>query len=228
MNENKMPLVLIVEDDQLLSLGNCRALEPEGYEVLTAYTLAQAREQLSCSDPDVILLDVKLPDGSGFDFCREIRETTGAYIIFLTSVTEPSGELEGLRAGGNDYLRKPYGIEFLRERVKNAVRHRRDIPTKTLIKGNLTSDIVASQAFVDGTDLLLKPKEFALLRLLMQNENQTLSAEYLYEQAWKAPIGGDDRTLRKHISELRNKMNGENCEYTVSAVYGKGYCFEKR
>ena len=228
MNENKTPLVLIVEDDKLLSLGNRRALETEGYEVSMAFTLAQARELLSRSDPDVILLDVKLPDGSGFDFCREIRETSGAYIIILTSVTESSGELEGLLAGGDDYLRKPYGIELLRERVKNAVRHRREVPARTLIKGNLTLDIVASQAFVDGSDLLLKPKEFALLRILMQNEHQTLSAEYLYEQAWKAPMSGDDRTLRKHISELRNKMNGENCVYTVSAVYSKGYCFEKR
>ena len=228
MNDNKTPLVLIVEDDKLLSLGNRRALETEGYEVFTALTLAQARELLSRFDMDVILLDVKLPDGSGFDFCREICESSGAYIIFLTSVTESSGELEGLLAGGDDYLRKPYGIELLRECVKNAVRRRRDVPVRTLIKGNLTLDIVASLAFVDGADLLLKPKEFALLRLLMQNENQTISAEYLYGQAWKAPVSGDDRTLRKHISELRKKMNDENCDYTVSAVYGKGYCFKKR
>ena len=228
MNENKAPLVLIVEDDKLLSLGNRRALETEGYKVFTALTLAQARELLSRFDLDVILLDVKLPDGSGFDFCREIRESSGAYIIFLTSVTESSGELEGLLAGGNDYLRKPYGIALLRERVKNAVRHRRDASAERLFKGNLTLDIVASQALVDGADLLLKPKEFALLRLFMQNENRTLSAGHLYEQAWKAPMSGDDRTLRKHISELRNKMSDEDCDYTIRAVYGRGYCFEKR
>ena len=228
MNENKPPLVLIVEDDQLLCLGNRRALETAGNEVLEAFTLAQARDLLSRTDPDVILLDVKMPDGNGFDFCREIRETSGSYIIFLTSVTESAGELEGLLAGGDDYLRKPYGIELLRERVKNATKHRRYVPVRTLVKGNISLDIVASQAFVNGLDLLLKPKEFALLSLFMQHENQTLSPEYLYEQVWKTPMGGDNRTLRKHISELRNKMNEKNCGYAISAIYGKGYNFEKQ
>lgn len=120
MNETSKPLVLIVEDDKSLNLINRRALESEGYAVQSAYALAEARETLSRLDPDVILLDIKLPDGSGIDLCREIREKTGAQIIFLTSVTEAGFELEAFRAGGNDYIRKPYGIDLLRERVKQA------------------------------------------------------------------------------------------------------------
>ena len=114
-------------------------------------------------------------------------------------------------------------------RIASVMRRRSmdKIPVKVISIGNLTLDILAAQAFVNGVDLLLKPKEFALLRLLAQNENATMSAETLYEEVWKSSMAGDDRTLRKHMSELRNKLNEKSCSHTVTAIYGKGYCFEK-
>ncbi|WP_461248896.1 response regulator transcription factor, partial [Treponema sp. R6D11] len=128
---------------------NRRALESEGYEVTTASTLKEARFLIEDGDPDVIILDIKMPDGSGIDFCREIRERSAASIIFLTSVTESSGELEGLVAGGDDYLRKPYGIELLRSRVKKALQHERKVP-HSIMRGPFTLHIVAAQAFANG------------------------------------------------------------------------------
>jgi len=218
------PLILIVEDDSRLSLINKRALESEGYEVTTASTLKEARFLIEDGDPDVIILDIKMPDGSGIDFCREIRERSAASIIFLTSVTEPTGEFEGFIAGGDDYLRKPYGIELLRQRVKKALQNERRVP-HTITRGPFTLHIVSAQAFVNGTDLLLAQKEFAVLLLLAQNEGKILSADYIYEKAWGKQIKKDKNSLQMVVSRLRFKI--ESAGYTIATYRGKGYAFEK-
>jgi DNA-binding response OmpR family regulator len=218
------PLVLLVEDDRRLCLINRRALESEGYEVKTAYTLNDARKQLyGDAAPDVILLDVKLPDGSGFDFCREIRERAAARIIFLTSVTESEGEMEGLVSGGDDYLRKPYGIDLLRLRVKKALENGRK--AQTLVRGSLTLDIVAGQGYIDGAGLLLTQREFALLLLLVQNEGKMLDAEYLYQRAWGQQMAGDKNAVRMSVSRLRKKIAPAG--YVIRVERGSGYLFER-
>jgi len=216
-------VILLIEDDERLSYINSHALESEGYEVVSAFTLAQARLEIDGKSPDVILLDVKLPDGSGFDFCREIRERTAAHIIFLTSVTESEGEMEGLVAGGNDYLRKPYSIELLRERVKNALRLLK-VP-QNITRGSLTLDITAGRAYTHGKDLLLSPKEFQMLQLFVQNEGKAFDGEYLYEKIWKQPLNVNMNALKSAVSGLRKKLAGSG--YTIVAERGAGYCFEK-
>ena len=226
--EERKPLILIVEDDRSLNTINRRALESEGYAIVSAYSAAEARELLS-QNPDLLLLDVKLPDGSGFDLCREIRETTNAHIIFLTSVTESSGELEGLRAGGNDYLRKPYGIELLRERVKTALRGRglmgaNTAPPQTVVKGRLTLDTVARRAMVDGKDVNLRPMEYGLLLFLIRNEGQAMNAETIYEKVWGQPMGEDRNAIQVAVARLRKKL--ENTGYSINSAYGRGYAFE--
>ena len=224
MNGNEKPLILIVEDDKRLSLINCRALESEGYEIKTAFTLREARFLLEDGDPDVILLDVMMPDGSGVNFCREIRQRTSASIIFLTSITEPENELEGLIAGGDDYLRKPYGIKLLRARVKKSLQKERKAP-QFITRGPFRLYIVAAQAFVNDEDLLLTQKEFAVLLLLAQNEGKILSAEYIYEKAWGYSNLNDKNAIQMAISRLRSKI--ENTGYTILAYRKKGYAFEK-
>jgi len=224
MTDSGAAQILVVEDNKKLSYINCRALESEGYEVRTAFSLAEAREALKSTIPDVILLDVKLPDGNGFDLCREIRETTGAYIIFLTSIQESSGELEGLASGGDDYLRKPYDIELLRERVKKGLRHARK-PAKQIQLGTLALDIIASRADINGDDLLLSPKEFDLLLFFVQNENRAMNAEYIYERVWKRPMAGDDNAFKNMVKKLRQKL--ADYEYAIVTTRGEGYCFKK-
>ncbi|MDR3365307.1 MAG: response regulator transcription factor [Clostridiales Family XIII bacterium] len=224
MNLGTTPQIIIVEDDRRLSLINSRALETEGYEVKAAATLENARFLIKEAAPDVILLDVKMPDGNGFDFCREIRERTAAHIIFLTSVTESEGELEGLVAGGDDYLRKPYGIELLRERVRKALQKERRAP-QSITRGPLTLHVVAAQASLDERDLLLTQKEFAVLLLLAQNEGRILSAEHIYEKAWGLPMAGDRNAVQMSVSRLRGKI--EPAGYTICAYRGKGYAFER-
>jgi DNA-binding response OmpR family regulator len=224
MGEAGKPRVLIVEDDPRLSLINRRALESEGYEVEAASSIAGARRALAGGAPDVILLDVKLPDGSGIDFCAEVRGRVGSYIIFLTSVTSSEGELEGLVAGGDDYLRKPYGIGLLRERVKKGLRRERDAQ-RFVRRGSLTLDVVAARAQIGGRDLLLTGKEFATLLALSQAEGQTLAAEQLYEAVWGRPMAGDPNALRMVVSRLRRKL--EPSGHTVSSGRGRGYAFRR-
>ena len=219
MDGNAKPLILIVEDDERLSLINCRALESEGYEIKTAFTLKEARFLLEDSDPDVILLDVMLPDGNGLNFCSEIRQRTSASIIFLTSITESESELEGLIAGGDDYLRKPYGIKLLRSRVKKTLQKERKVP-QFITRGPFKLYIISAQAFVNGQDLLLTQKEFAVLLLLAQNERKILSAEYIYEKVWGYSTLYDKNAIQMTISRLRGKM--ENTGYTIAAYRKQG------
>ena len=231
MNDNGKGLIVIVEDDVQLNKINRRALKSEGYDVLSVYTIAEARDIINNNAPDVILLDVKLPDGSGFDLCREIRPKTAAHIIFLTSIGEADGEMEGLDAGGNDYLRKPYKLELLRKRVNNAIKNKKLEAAKeqpqTFVTGNLTLDIIAGHAYVEGVDLLLTPTEFALLYLLAQNENKVLSTEDIYEKVWRQSMQGNKGAVQKRLSGLRTKLIDGYCSHTINTLFNKGYCFEK-
>ena len=229
MSGESKNLILIVEDNKRLSHVNRLALESEDYDVRAAFTIAEARTMLETISPDVILLDVKLPDGSGFDLCREIRPHTAAFIIFLTSVREASGEMEGLDAGGNDYLRKPYGIEMLRRRVKNAVLHK-DLSAKSqstaqfITKGSLSIDNIARRAYVNGLDLGLQPMEYGVLFFLMQNEGKTMSAEVIYEKVWGQPLNDNKNALEKRVSRLRKSIEGSG--YIIHMQRCKGYCFD--
>ena len=219
-------IVLLVEDNRDLNELNRRFLELEGYTVLTALTLADAREHLSRHSPQIILLDVKLPDGDGFDFCAKIRAQTDAHILFLTSNTEQEDKIRGLNTGGDDYITKPYEMNELKARLAAAMRRRgMASPAITIIRGPLTLDTMAGRAYLNGEDMLLTHSEFGLMRALVQHEGSTLSKEHLYETVWKLPANDDARAVTAHISNLRKKLAG--CGYAITAEYGEGYCFVK-
>ena len=226
MPEHKNNTVLLVEDNADLNEINRRALELNGYTVLTALTLAQARAHLSCQNPQVILLDVKLPDGDGVGFCGEIRAVTDAHIIFLTSNTGHEDKIKGLNTGGDDYITKPYKLEELTARVAAAMRRRAmGRPENNIVKGPLVLDTVADKAYLNGKDMRLTQKEFGLLYTLACSEGQILSKEHLYETVWKLPVNDDARAVKTHISNIRKKLMGYGYDIFVSR--GEGYCFKK-
>jgi DNA-binding response OmpR family regulator len=220
-------VVLLVEDNKELNAINCRALRLRNYTVYTAETIAQAEEQLIMREPDIILLDVMLPDGDGLNFCKRIREMTSAHILFLTAKTDHEDMVRGLLSGGDDYIAKPYHPEELLARVDAAMRRRNMTPASAgvVTKGALALNIAAGMAFVNGIALPLTPKEFSLLLLLSQNEDKVISAKELYEKAWNAPLAGDKNALQTAVSKLRSKL--EPTGYTVAARRGQGYVFEK-
>lgn len=218
--------ILLVEDDEHIMNINRNKLTKAGYRVLEAETLREAAAVLETESPDLIVLDVMLPDGSGINWCSKIRGGgSEPPILFLSAKNETPDILDGFKAGGDDYLTKPYDLNILLARIKVLLEKASRVP-KTLKKGTLTLVIASQRAYLNGRDIILSAKEFALLLMFMQNEGATLGAEDIYARVWGQPMVGDNRTLKKCIYSLRDKLAEGGCEYMVSSVYGKGYRFE--
>ena len=216
--------ILLVEDDVMLLNSNSLLLERAGYDVLAAETLATAREHLKKITPNLIVLDIVLPDGNGLDFLRELRADSGIPVLLLTALNTNADMIKGLEAGGDDYLPKPFAVDIFLTRVKAMLRRAAQIP-ETLNAGALSLSVPSGQAFFNGEDMLLTQKEFALLLLFAQHENRVLEAEYLYEKIWGHPMNDDAGAVRYHISRLRKKLTDSG--YTIASEYGGGYQFEK-
>lgn len=219
-------LILLVEDNPELNAINRRVLNLAGYRVQTAGTIAQARALLAKGAPEVILLDVSLPDGDGMDFCREVRHLTDAHILFLTARTGDEDKIRGLANGGDDYITKPYRLEEMLARVQAALRRRSMTmtPLQSLVKGLLTLELSAQRAWIAGQDLLLTPKEFALLLYFVQNEGRRISAQELFQAIWSHQGGFSAHTVQVHISNLRKKLQEHSgCAVSVEMEERKYY-----
>ena len=170
----KGKIALMVEDNEHVLALNRSVLEREGCTVLPAGNLAGARRALAeHPNPDIVVLDILLPDGNGLAFIPELRETTPAPVLMLTSKRDYADMVKGLTGGADDYMTKPYRVEELLARMV-ALLHRRDAAREgaLLTRGALALDMVAQRAFLHGEDILLKPREFAALCYLMQHEGE--------------------------------------------------------
>lgn len=219
-----MKTILCVEDEPHILENNHKALADNGYNVLTAERIAEARERLARQTPDAIILDIMLPDGLGLDLLTELRAGDSKIpILLLTAWGKPSDVARGLKLGANDYLSKPFDYEVLIARVETMFRNVEQLPER-LAYGKLSFDVLSGQAFADGVDLVLKPKEYALLLLFAQNPRKILEADELYKKVWKTPLAGDKNTLQATISSLRKKINIHG--FDINILRGKGYYFE--
>ena len=215
--------ILLVEDNVEIQLANKDMLELLGYTVTLAMSLAEARNALKNETPDAIVLDIMLPDGSGLDFLAELRAHLQVPVLMLTAMGTPDDTVTGFSAGADDYIAKPYDYKVLAARIEALLRRAERMP-ETLQKGLLKLDIMASKAFLQGNDLLLTQKEFAMLLVFAQNEDKLVSDEYLYEKIWSGTFNDDPVALRNTVSRLRKKL--VNSEYTVSVTRGEGYLFQ--
>ncbi|MCL2167139.1 MAG: response regulator transcription factor [Clostridiales bacterium] len=222
---DKKPVVFMIEDDPGMLFLNRTNLARHGIETISAESLSKAREMLS-KPFDLILLDILLPDGNGLDFVPEIRAVTDVPILMLTSKREEADIVKGLLGGGDDYMTKPFRNEELCARIAALIRRAEMVKThgREVTKGLLKLDTLTGRAYLSGEDLLLTQKEFALLLMLAQNEGKLLPKEHLYETIWNQPMAGDDRAMRKHLSNVRSKLAGSG--YSISVSRGEGYCFE--
>jgi len=218
--------LLLVDDNKDIQKLNKEMLERRGdYKITLAMNLAEAREQISEHCPDLIILDIMLPDGSGLDFIKELRnrhEEKDIPVLLLTALGETGDVVKGLDMGGDDYLSKPYDNAVLLARIESLLRRTSRVP-KTLTKGPLTLDIISGRAFIDGCDLLLTQKEFAVLLLLTQNEGRVINAETIYASVWKQSSETDTNTIKATISNIRKKI--EPSGYEITVLRGKGYIF---
>ena len=223
-----MEKILVVEDDAALSRGLEYALTKEGFDVATAFDLKKANELFKSGNFQLILLDVMLPDGNGYDFCKQIRVTSTVPIIFLTACDEEVNIVLGLDIGGDDYITKPFRVRELISRIKVALR--RSVSTSSDASTTLRSgdiNVYPLQASVKkGTaELNLTPAEYKLLVALMQNTGQILTREIILEKLWD--VAGefvDDNTLSVYIRRLREKLEDDPSEPKyILTVRGLGY-----
>lgn len=229
--EQKNATILIVEDEADVLKTNSRMMKRRGYNVITAMNEKECLERLGECAPDMLILDIMLPDGSGYDICEKFRRRSDNPVIFLTGKNGVSDKVEGFGRGGDYYLTKPYSFdELIAVTERLLTRHFREREKheqlEYITKGSLRLDVSKNRAFVNGKDAELTVKEFALLLLLIKNENKTLSPDELYNAVWGAPSVNDTRTVRFHIGNLKKKIDTRNSEdYDIISLYGKGYCF---
>lgn len=225
MNEH-LPMILMIEDNPGVLKLNRIALERKGLKTRIAPSLEKARAELARGSINLILLDILLPDGNGLEFIPEIRQTTNAPILMLTSLRDHQDVINGLLGGADDYMTKPYRIEELYARIIAMLRReeRNNGSLQAVTRGLLTLDTISGRAFLNGGDMLLSQKEFALLLVLMQNEGEVLSKEQLYEKIWNISAVGDTRVVKTHLSNVRRKLEGSG--FTVTSTRGEGYTFE--
>ena len=216
--------VLCVEDNMAVQMFNKPLLEAKGFTVRLAMTIAQAWEEIRREMPGLIILDIRLPDGNGLDFLRELRETSAVPVIALTNDNEEKDLVNGLASGCDDYVPKPYSFPVLYARIEAILRRAERVP-EVITKDRFSLDVTAGVAALDGADLFLTQKEFALLLIFIQNPERYLDAKYLYEKVWKAPMLDDNQALKKTVHRLRQKTEG--CGWCITKLRGEGYCFER-
>lgn len=218
--------ILLVEDNEELIRVNQRMLEIKGYEVEAVVNIEEARVCLETSDIRLMILDILLPDGSGLDFCKEVKKKyPNLPILFLTALGENSDIVTGLRIGGDDYVSKPYDYEVLLAKIEALLR-RTQLEVVQGIKniGSYYFDHDLQRLYKDGIDLLLKPKEFLLFRLLAEHAGRYYTPEELFKQIWGNESNHDYRTIYAHISNLRSKlMLNDNPHMKIEQKRGKGY-----
>lgn len=213
-------LILLIENDPDIASANRIMLELEGYSVIEARTLKKGKELVENASPDLVVMDIMLPDGNSLDYCRELRGKSGVRILFLSALGTKEDIVEGLRAGGDDYLAKPYIMDELILRIQSLMR-RGNMEQDEMNPKGLTFNSLSNQAFYDGKDLMLKPKEYAVLELLNKNRDYYLSAEEIYSAVWNIDGGDDLSTVHNHIYSLRKKLTGTG--YSIELKRGRGY-----
>ena len=218
-----MPNILIVDDEpNIIELAKLY-LEREGFKVEGVSTGKDALTRQETGKPDLIVLDLMLPDIDGFDVCRRIRTKSNVPILMLTARKEDVDKIIGLELGADDYLTKPFNPRELVARVK-AILRRNQSPTKpssTLSLGKLTIDTARHEVTIDGKPVSLRTKEFALLVTMAQNPGIVFSREKLLEMVWGYDYYGETRTVDVHINHLRDKIAGSGVD--IETLRGSGY-----
>ncbi|MCI9168291.1 MAG: response regulator transcription factor [Dorea sp.] len=221
-----MNSILIVEDDLALSSGLCFELDTDGYLTSAAYTLKKARQLLKEGRFQLVLLDVNLPDGSGFDFCREIKAGYPALpVIFLTANDMEQDVINGFDLGADDYITKPFHTQILKRRIEVALRRGGSGPGASggYDDGWLRLDLAALTASRGGETLSITPNEYKLLRFLTANAGNLVTRRLLLEKLWDCDGNFiDDHTLTVTMNRLRGKIEDESHSY-IQTVRGMGY-----
>src|SRR5579875_2304655 len=217
--------VLVIEDDDAVRSAVRRALILGGYEVLTAQTGQDGMFQLQSASPDALILDLGLPDIDGMEVCRRLRRAGDRTpILMLTARDAIEDRVDGLEAGADDYLVKPYDVRELQARLKAIMRrHIEGADGRSLRFGELELDADAHAARVGGRVVELTRTEYQLLELLMLNPRRVLPSELIYDRIWGYDFGMAGNSLRVYIGYLRRKLEAGGEPRLIQTVHGIGY-----
>ncbi len=222
-----MKQILLVEDDKTIAIGLEYTLRQEGYGVTVCYTAAKAMQALAGTCFDLALLDLSLPDGSGYDICREIRSQSDTPVVFLTACDEEVNVVMGLDMGADDYITKPFRVRELLSRLRTVLRRAEKAGDSSdeLHLGPVTVNTKLAKVMREGTEIILTALEYRLLLTLAAHPGQVLSRSQLLEGIWD--IGGDfvtDNTLSVYIKRLREKIEEDpQNPKLIHTVRGLGY-----
>ncbi|WMJ81425.1 response regulator transcription factor [Clostridium sp. MB40-C1] len=217
--------ILVVEDDRLLNNTLCYNLSSVGYEIDAAMTKAAASRFFEKQEYDLIVLDINLPDGNGFDFCREIKERRpDTAVIFLTANDMESDMLRGFELGADDYVTKPFPISVFRKKVSAMLsRIQKQNGGDYFDDGNLFVNFSEMTAALAGQVISFTPLEYRLLKVLVKNPQIVLTRGVLLEKLWDCDENFvDEHALTSAISRVRNKIEKNKMQY-IKTVYGMGY-----
>ncbi len=223
--------ILIVDDDTNISELISLYLNKEGYDTKEVATGKEALEVFETYEPDLVILDIMLPELDGYDVCKEIRKHNRTPIIMLTAKGEIFDKVLGLELGADDYMVKPFDPKELMARVKAVLRRNIQpveevVPKNRIVLDNLIIDKDNYSVTYEGALIELPPKELEVLYFLASHPKQVFTREQLLDKIWGYDFVGDTRTVDVHIKRLRDKFEGDHT-WSIKTVWGVGYKFER-
>ncbi len=225
-----MTRLLLVEDAEDVRETLAYLLSREGYDVVTAADGAVALKEFNRAAPDVILLDLMIPEVSGIEVCRRIRLTSDVPIIMLTAMVGEANVVVGLESGADDYITKPFSTPELLARLRSLLRRRPAVEPldQALAVGGLRMDVERHRVSVDGHEVTMPLREFELLEMLMRNPGRVLTRHQIIEHVWGTDYFGDTKTLDVHVRRLRSKIEADPANPArLVTVRGLGYRLEE-
>lgn len=222
-----METILIIDDEEDLVEVIEDNLISEGYKVLKAYNGYDGIEMCKLN-PNLVLLDIMMPDIDGYNVCYSIRDKLDSPIIFLSAKANETDKIKGLGIGADDYLTKPFSLEELTMRIKAHLRRERrlkkdNINSPSLFFNNLNLDLKAKAVLLYGENINLTKKEYEIIELLVLNPGQVFSRDQIYDRIWGYNATGDSSTVAEHIKRLRQKLGSHDF---IKTVWGIGYKWE--
>ena len=222
--------VLVVEDDRNIAGLLQMYLEKEGYAVTVAYDGGQGLQKFRTIQPDLVLLDVMMPVMDGWAVCKNIRAESQTPVIMLTAKSETDDKVQGLRAGADDYITKPFEMKEVLARIEAVLRRSTGVSTekksRRLVFDKLVIDMDAFELLVDGKKVDAPPKEMELLFYLASSPNRVYTRNQLLDEVWGFDYFGDSRTVDVHVKRLREKLENVSESWSLKTVWGVGYKFE--
>ena len=222
--------IMVVDDDSNICELLRLYLEKEGYDTILAENGTQALEKFDREKPDLILLDIMMPQLDGWQVCREIRKKSSVPIIMITAKGDTFDKVLGLELGADDYIVKPFDTKEVVARIKAIARRVSAAPAETEVRevryDKLSVNMTRYELRVNGKVVDTPPKELELLFYLASNPNRVYTRDQLLDEVWGFEYYGDSRTIDVHIKRLREKLEGVSDKWALKTVWGVGYKFE--